>query len=292
MISQRRSFRPSIEEIENRIVLSPVALHPIAHHGHVAHHAPAHGHVRHAVFIPAANVQAELSFLQAHVGVRVGGGECAQLASEALRVAGFAFQGGLTSPAGSYVWGNLIGAFRPQSSPSAAVQPGDVLQFQDSVFVTQNSIQSTRQHTAIVAAVNSSGLPTQVYEQNIVNSAGSEERFVHLDPINLSTLQQGVVSVYRPVPRVDAPGETLFSIVNNAATPQQVSVRIGTQVISTLSLDVANTAGSYFTYSVTTTGSAQPNLQIGNVSIPVHSGAGYEVITLSSGAVGLAALNP
>src|SRR5262249_52763675 len=128
--------------------------------------------------------QRVLAFSQSHLHTKVGGGECAQLVSEALRVAGADFMTHDPHNNGDYVWGTLITTMSHGSS-SARCQPGDIIQFQN---VSLTSGWTLTHHTAIVAAVDSLGRPTQVYEQNV-----NGDRTDRLDAmaINPSTIKTG-----------------------------------------------------------------------------------------------------
>src|SRR5438128_12058960 len=77
-----------------------------------------------------------VSFLQTKVGTRLGGGECAHMATEALRVAGGEFipaDLGADSPStGDYVWGTLVTTISYNkgvidSNPTNLCQVGDVI---------------------------------------------------------------------------------------------------------------------------------------------------------------------
>jgi hypothetical protein len=72
-----------------------------------------------------------------------------------------------------------------RETSSARCQPGDLLQFQN---VTLSNGWLASQHTAIVAAVDDLGRPTQVYEQNVgVNGKGkgpgAHDRHERLDAL-------------------------------------------------------------------------------------------------------------
>ena len=77
--------------------------------------------------------------MAAHLGQRVGGGECAHLAVEALRASGGRF-GGMTAPPLDYAWGTLLTRVTGYpnravySVPAARFQPGDVIQFTNAHF--------------------------------------------------------------------------------------------------------------------------------------------------------------
>ena len=82
-----------------------------------------------------------VTFLEGKRSVRVGGGECAHVASEALRVSGGEFVSsdlGADYPAaGDYVWGTLVKVVSysngkwTDSNPTAKALPGDILQYRN-----------------------------------------------------------------------------------------------------------------------------------------------------------------
>jgi hypothetical protein len=279
---KRTTFRPAVRELESR--LAPAVVVP--RHFAPGHHLSSVRHITSAVHV-SASTQVELAYLQKHIGARVGGGECAQMTTEALRVAGFEFVLGKDNPApGDYVWGKLVkviqatGSRPSDSSPSARVQPGDVLQFRNAVMSTGFAYH----HTAIVAAVNARGLPTKVYEQNVAaNGALTEQRWVHVDPIDVTTLRQGWVRVYRPMARSDAPGQFKFTIVNNTPISKTVFITMGTASFP-IYLMPAHTTLSYLTQVVTTWGGIVPMLTLGGATTPIANGGGYQ-ITAGSGTV-------
>src|SRR5262249_5485793 len=89
MPSRHRSpFRPFVEGFEDRCV--PTVAGGATHV--VAQLAPATINFNQQI----------IAFCQSHRGVQVGGGECAHLANEALRIAGADFAGT------NYVWGSVV----------------------------------------------------------------------------------------------------------------------------------------------------------------------------------------
>jgi hypothetical protein len=233
-------------------------------------------------------------FLKARIGMRVGGGECANMVSEALRVSGLEFFGLNPSNNGDFVWGTPVKKISfangkwIDSNPNAKVQPGHVIQYFNANFA---GIGLFQQHTSVVATVNASGMPTQVYQQNVGNDGDPAKRTVHLDSIDLTKLNGGWVTIYRPFPRMDAPGTYKFSIVNNAGTNQQVQLFSGQQLLSIISMSNANTTNSYTTQPVTGS-NLPPTLRLGNgASIAITNAGGYEIFQ-NGATVGLRRLNP
>lgn len=127
-----------------------------------------------------------LAHARAHKGERVGDGECATLATAALRHAG-----GRTRGLGAYVWGRLLTAREP-------MLPGDILQFESARFEhrarNSSSYQTYPHHTAIVARV--AGKKITVLHQNVTPS-----KIVVTTTINLAEKTRGTVKAYRPLPR-------------------------------------------------------------------------------------------
>src|SRR5262249_44727654 len=106
------------------------------------------------------------NFLQSRLGTRVGGGECAHLAMEALRAAGADFT--RTQPAGpsDYVW-TSNGAARLTNGSQVAgkrFQVGDIIQYENARF-SAGGVRSLPHHTQVVAAVDAAGRITRVYEE-------------------------------------------------------------------------------------------------------------------------------
>ena len=239
------------------------------------------------------------TFLAGKVGTRIGGGECAHAATEALRSAGAEFTStdlGADSPSrGDYVWGTLLktvsysGGRLSDSAPATKLQPGDIIQYRNTKFVYPTYWTSTSQHTSIVAAVNTLGNPTFVYEQNL-----NGIRTLRKNAIDLTRLASGYVRIYRPKARVNRSGQTKFTVTNNMATAQSVAIRVGTSTLGSFSLTAANTLTSYQIRWVTITGSTSPvTLRLPNgQSLTVTSAGAYEIYRTSTGATALRKLTP
>ena len=237
------------------------------------------------------------TFLAGKVGVRVGGGECAHAASEALRAAGAEFTNtdlGPDSPAaGDYVWGTLVKSISivngrwTDSKPTTKLLPGDIIQYRNAKFVYPTS--SSTQHTSIVAAVNTAGSATFVYEQNF-----NRIRLVRRNSIDLTKLVSGYLRIYRPKARVNRTGQTKFSLVNNRTSNQTITLLVGTSNLGSFSLTSANTLASYQTRWVTLTGTTLPiTLRLSNgASVSVVNAGGYEIYTTAAGVAAIRKLNP
>ena len=239
------------------------------------------------------------TFLAGKVGVRVGGGECAHAASEALRAAGAEFTNtdlGPDSPtAGDYVWGTLVKSISivngrwTDSKPTTKLLPGDIIQYRNAKFVYPTSTSSSTQHTSIVAAVNTAGSATFVYEQNF-----NRIRLVRRNSIDLTKLVSGYLRIYRPKARVNRTGQTKFSLVNNRTSNQTITLLVGTSNLGSFSLTSANTLASYQTRWVTLTGTTLPiTLRLSNgASVSVVNAGAYEIYTTSAGAAAIRKLTP
>lgn len=239
------------------------------------------------------------AFLKGKVGVRVGGGECAHAASEALRAAGAEFINsdlGPDSPSpGDYVWGKLVKSVSivngkwTDSKPAAKLFPGDIIQYRNTKFVYPSSTSTATQHTAIVATVNSTGSPTFVFQQNF-----NGVRTIRKDSIDLTKLVSGYLRIYRPKARANQTGRTKFSVTNNRASNQTITMLVGTSNLGSVSLTSANTLASYQTRWVTLSGTTLPiTLRLSNgASVSVVNAGGYEIYTTSAGAAAIRKLNP
>lgn len=277
-----KPMRPAVDGLEERLVLSAQLFTP-SFASQVADLSA------HAISARATINQKIVDFLSARVGKRIGGGECAHLATEALRVAGAKFVDiGKDSPSsGDYDWGTLVkvvqykGGKVVDSNPSAAVKPGDVLQYRNATFSTGSK---ATHHTSVVAAVDSKGRPTKVYEQNIGNSGvKGVNRTVSLRNFDLSKLTGGWVRVYRPEARSNASGRYEFTLVNNSSSSQQITL-----FNNTFTLTSSNTAGSYVSFWAT---GGAPTLTLNGKTYTLAHGAGYE-ITGSGSSATLRKLSP
>ena len=230
-----------------------------------------------------------VTFLNGRVGTRVGGGECAHMAIEALRVAGGEFYRsdlGADSPAsGDYVWGSLITVISysnskwSDSNPTIACLPGDVIQFGAGTKIA-TATYLTR-HTAVVQAVNTKQRPSAVFQQNF-----NAVRSVTTASIDVTKLTAGWIRIYRPIPRIDAANTWKFTVVNNASTQQTYSLMAGTTTIGSVTVTAANTSGSFYVHKVTTSGTV-PNVVNNGNSILVNNAKGDEIYNPSSGTFGI-----
>lgn len=209
-----------------------------------------------------------IEFCKAKVGRQVGSGECAHLATEALRYADAEFlrTGMADFPAsGDYVWGTFVKEMKKTSSgrvtdshPSNKCLIGDIIQYRLGAGKTH--------HTAIVAAVNSSGYPTWIYQQNY-----NSQRFVSKDSTDLHTKLKdrgGYLRIYRAKKTV--PGKNVqFTLVNNAKTSSLTFKVNGT----TRTIGAKNASNGFSTWSTTAT---SPKIIVGGREYTIQARKGYE----------------
>jgi hypothetical protein len=221
-----------------------------------------------------------VSFCNSKLGKQVGSGECAHLATEALRISGAEFMrnGMADSPiAGDYVWGTIVKGMSKNASgtitdtkPSNKVMIGDIIQYRLTAGKTH--------HTAIVAAVNTSGFPTAVFEQNF-----NAQRFVVKNTTDLHKLLRekgGYLNIYRAKAPVSTT-RTEFTLVNNAqSTPVSFKIFGNNQ-----SIGGKNTASGYAQWW----GTGTITIVVGNQTYTVAKRKGYEFY-LSGGVIKLRAL--
>jgi hypothetical protein len=227
--------------------------------------------------LPAIN-SAILQYCNAQIGQRVGSGECSDLATEALRVAGASFD------APNNVWGTPVTEItNGKVTLRGSIQAGDIIQFSDP--------STGGQHTAIVDTVDpATGLPSLIYEQNVAhpnpnNPNGAwlttNMRQVYLNPrayqFGTGTGHyQGTITIYQPIARTAIPGRTEFTIVNN--TNKAITIQ-GTGGAFSLTAD--NTSGSFETRWVSTGGT----VTINHTVFKLQDGKGYEIVNGLNGPV-------
>lgn len=229
-----------------------------------------------------------VTFLNGKLSTRLGGGECAHMATEALRASGGEFHQpdiGADSPAaGDFVWGTLITTIslvnkvRTDSTPTAACLPGDIIQYGTG---TKIGTATYARHTSVVQTVNTSNRPTAVFQQNF-----GSVRTVKVATIDVTKLTAGWIRIYRPKARVDGTNVWKFTVVNNATTSQTYTVMVGTSTVSTVSATAANTAGSFRVHKVTTTGTVPAVVNNAN-SIYVQNAKGDEIYNPTTSTFGI-----
>ncbi len=147
-----------------------------------------------------------LDYAKKQKGKQVGDGECASLATAALKEAGAKGRQKDNPNPGDYVWGDLVltveykkdkGRVEPTGKLSD-VKPGDVVQFRDAQWVTRSgnviSTTSAPHHTAVVLAVDKNRSLIRTLHQN-----HNGKKIVQEGSIALNDLKAGWVRVYRPV---------------------------------------------------------------------------------------------
>jgi hypothetical protein len=154
--------------------------------------------------------QKVVAFAEAHLGQKVGQGECTDLAEAAYAAAGAESESmlGPTGPDANYVWGTLVTTVTTANHSLAGVLPGDVIQFRDVTLVHTTTYpngswytttQTAAHHTAIVESV--SGSTIYVLEQNVgsANTPDSVRHTVQHGTYNINDLQSGTMWIYQPI---------------------------------------------------------------------------------------------
>ena len=143
------------------------------------------------------------AFCKSNLGKQVGGGECAHLASEALKASGGEPRGKDDPNDGDYVWGKLLvtldatGKGLKVTGKVGDLKPGDILQFRDVKFQGRQGrgtySMTFPHHTAVVAAVQPGGV-VKVYQQNF-----NGKREVGEATLATNDIKEGWIRAYRPV---------------------------------------------------------------------------------------------
>ena len=141
-----------------------------------------------------------VAYARSKVGQKVGNGECTSLAVDALRQCHARRPDPVLG-----IWGDEVKSLRD-------LQPGDILQFEDVIFVKQHVrgdgalltlTSHYPHHTAIVARVRKRGpKPVLVIlHQNAGPAGGEDEEFkvVREWTLEMATHRGGSVRAYRPV---------------------------------------------------------------------------------------------
>ena len=222
-----------------------------------------------------------VTFLNGKIGSRVGGGECAHMATETLRASGAEFYPGDLGAdfpsAGDYDWGTLVTVISyaskqwTDSAPTVAVLPGDIIQYCGSAKIGTTSYPS--HHTSVVKTVNTAvaSRPNAVFQQNFGGN-----RTVQSATIDVTKLIAGSLRIYRPITRIDSTNVWKFTVVNNALTSQTYTVMVDVSTVSTVTLTAANTAGSFRIHKVGTSGTV-PAIVDGTASLYAAVGKGNEI---------------
>jgi hypothetical protein len=146
-----------------------------------------------------------VAYCQKHRGEMVGGGECFDLAAEALRAAGAKERGPDDPNEGDYAWGKLVcsleraGRNLKPTGKREDIRPGDVIQFRDAKFEHRTpqfrSSLSFSHHTAVVARVENKGATVTILQQNYAG-----KKIVVEGTLRPDELTEGWIRIYRPLP--------------------------------------------------------------------------------------------
>ena len=226
-----------------------------------------------------------VSYLASRIGTQIGSGECAHVATEALRVGGGEFITSLISKDtpndGDYVWGTLIAGFQVvngklDGNASQNPRPGDVIQYRNVKITTSTSNMSAPHHTSVISAVGSGGAPTEVFEQNV-----GGRRTLGRSKVDFSKMTAGWIRIYRPIKRISASGRRQFTVVNRTTGNQSQKVTIkGTS--SSITLAAQNTSSGFQNYIYTSKTAQIFLVTSANSSVEIIDGAGYEIIGTAS----------
>ena len=138
-----------------------------------------------------------LAFSQDNLGKKVGDGECGTLAVKAVQ---FAKAKRLPPYGGDatvdFVWGDLVATFNAKNCPSEKIKIGDVLQFRDAKFTSDERSTLAPHHTAIVAKVKDGVV--SVLHQNVGD--GKKRYTVQPGEYDMRNLKEGWVKAYRTLP--------------------------------------------------------------------------------------------
>lgn len=235
-----------------------------------------------------------VAYLQSMIGKRLAGGECGQMAIEALRAGGADFTYYLrhknsSDAKGDFVWGKHLQTFQWNAGrvtfavPKTRFQPGDVIQYCNATFANG---AHTECHTSVVAAVDSQGNVAAIYEQNVPNATKRDNgRYVQRRKLDLNRLVAGLrggwLRVYRPVARPKKEGRLEFTIVNN--TKLKVSVQIDSGPNNERQIVRMTQASTIDSYHLLLRTPQQVAIVLGAQAMPAEDGAGYEIYRTSKG---------
>lgn len=152
-----------------------------------------------------------VAYCKKYMGKRVGNGECADLAFQALIASGAESPDDFKDDPkpGDYVWGSLVYGHRIEAGDHlekgdrGGVRPGDIVQMRDVIieheevgddYVSKETIDADH-HTAVVSKVSEDGMTYEVIEQN-----SNEIPVVTAGQLHLEDMKRGYILVYRPIP--------------------------------------------------------------------------------------------
>ncbi len=203
-----------------------------------------------------------------------GGGECAHLATEMLRVTGNDFTRTDGVDKLDYVWSsNRIATYLKGNIPSGVkYRVGDIIQFVNAKFKF-DADKKVKHHTQVVGKVDDNGKITKIYDQNI----GSERKVFYRDAYDLSKLTDGKVTVYRPVKRPDE-GRLEFTVRNETSKDIDCEIVKGNST-SSFKLTAKDTTGCYTARWISASTTDKIKLKVGTASVTLSQAGGYEVYT-------------
>lgn len=150
------------------------------------------------------------NYAASKIGQKVGDGECATLAVEALKAAGAKnfWQLGPTGNDADYVWGSRVATITQSNKSTANITAGDIIQFKNvSTYkkITfpngswRSYTSSYNHHTAIVKGA--SGSEIYVLHQNVGENGKTPgaKKIVQMGTFNLNDITGGTMWVYRPI---------------------------------------------------------------------------------------------
>jgi hypothetical protein len=142
-----------------------------------------------------------VEFARSKLGQKVGNGQCTVLAVYALRSCGARRPDPIQG-----IWGDEVESLRD-------VRPGDILQFENAVFVEQQALEdgavltlkySYPHHTAIIARVRKRGKKPVlvILHQNAGVEGGDDDELqvVQEWTLDMAAKKRGTVKAYRPAP--------------------------------------------------------------------------------------------
>jgi hypothetical protein len=148
-----------------------------------------------------------LTFCRDNLGRKIGTGQCAALAVEALKNSGAASRGVDWPAAGDYVWGDPIALVKASfgglkgAQDLASVEAGDIVQFHDIRFSGYNHGNNgvyrmeAKHHTAVVESVDPARKTITVLHQN-----WNGKMIVRRQTLYLGGMTRGWLRFYRPSP--------------------------------------------------------------------------------------------
>lgn len=129
-----------------------------------------------------------------------------------------------------------------------------------------------RHHTQVVAAADANGRITKAFEQNV----GGNRPVQRNNAVDLTKLNGGTVTIYRPTPRGDKPGRLEFTVVNNTGSSRTYTRQVGS-FSAVATLDKASTMGSCEHYLSAVRAGATAPLQMNGSSVTNRNASAYEL---------------